>query len=199
MVIVGRDAPDFTAPAVMPDGSIDENFNFNKYAKGNIAIMFFFPAAFTFVCPSEIIALDNRIDKFNAKGVKVIGCSVDTHFVNKKWREVKYEDGGIGAIKFPLVSDLGGNISRMFGILSDANLAYRATFLIDQTGKVVHQTVNDFPLGRDIDELLRMVNALKFFQENGDVCPAGWNDGKSGMKGSAEGVAEYLRDHAKDL
>ncbi len=198
-VLVGKTAPDFTATAVMGDNSINDKFNLHSYLKGKIGVLFFYPLDFTFVCPSEIIAFDNRLKEFKDRGAEVIGVSVDSHFSHIAWKNTPVNQGGIGQIQYPLIADLTKNISRDYDVLVNNSVAFRGTFLIDQNGVVRHQVVNDLPLGRSIDEALRMVDALKFHQEHGEVCPAGWNKGKSGMKASAEGVAKYLADNAKDL
>lgn len=154
---------------------------------------------FTFVCPSEIIAFDNRLKEFESRNVKVIGVSIDSHFTHLAWKNTAINEGGIGQIKYPLVADLTKNIARDYDVLVDESVALRGTFLIDQEGIVRHQLVNDLPLGRDIDEAIRIIDALKFHQENGEVCPAGWNKGKEGMKPDSKGVAKYLGDHSQEL
>lgn len=198
-VLVGKTAPDFTAAAVMPNNEIDENFNLHTYLKGKIGVLFFYPLDFTFVCPSEIIAFNNRLQEFKDRGAEVIGVSVDSHFSHLAWKNTAIDKGGIGQVQYPLVADLTKNIARDYDVLVNEAVALRGTFLINQDGVVCHQVVNDLPLGRNIDEAIRMVDSLKFFQEHGEVCPAGWNKGKSGMKANAEGVASYLSDNAKDL
>ncbi len=198
-VLVGKQAPGFTLSAVMPDNSIKEDFNFSDYIKGKIAVLFFWPADFTFVCPSEIIAFNNKLEEFNKRGVVIAGCSVDSQYVHYAWKNTPVEKGGIGEIKFPMLADITGEVAKQYDILSDAKLAYRATFLIDQNGKVVHQIVNDLPLGRNIDEVIRMIDALLFTQQYGEVCPANWKKGEEGMKATVEGVSEYLSKHATDL
>lgn len=198
-VLVGKKAPDFTATTVMGDNSIDENFNLHKYLDGKIGVLFFYPLDFTFVCPSEIIAFDNRLEEFKERGVEVIGVSIDSHFSHIAWKNTEVNNGGIGQIKYPLVADITKNIARDYDVLVNDSVAFRGTFLIDQEGVVRHQVVNDLPLGRSIEEALRMVDALKFHQEHGEVCPAGWNKGKKGMKADSSGVAEYLSENAKEL
>jgi peroxiredoxin (alkyl hydroperoxide reductase subunit C) len=198
-VLVGKKAPDFTAAAVMPNNEINDNFNLHSYLKGKIGVLFFYPLDFTFVCPSEIIAFDNRLQEFKDRGVEVIGVSVDSKFTHLAWKNTDVSKGGIGQIQYPLVADLTKSIARDYDVLMGEAVALRGTFLIDQEGVVRHQVINDLPLGRNIDEALRMVDSLKFFQENGEVCPAGWNKGKQGMKADAKGVAEYLANNAKNL
>lgn len=198
-VLVGKQAPDFTATTVMADNEINDNFNLSAYLKGKIGVIFFYPLDFTFVCPSEIIAFDNRLKEFKDRGVEVIGVSVDSHFSHIAWKNTAINDGGIGQIQYPLVADLTKQIARDYDVLTNDSVALRGTFLIDQDGVVRHQVVNDLPLGRSIDEALRMVDSLKFHQEHGEVCPAGWNKGKDGMKADAKGVADYLAKNATAL
>jgi peroxiredoxin (alkyl hydroperoxide reductase subunit C) len=200
MVLVGRQAPDFTAAAVLGNGEIVDNFNFTDHTKGKKAVVFFYPLDFTFVCPSELIAFDKRLSKFEEKDTVVIGISIDSQFSHHAWRKLSIEDGGIGAVKYPLVADVKHDICQAYGIEHpEAGVAFRASFLIDETGLVRHQIVNDLPLGRNIDEMLRLVDALSFHQENGDVCPAQWEQGKAGMNASPTGVAAYLSQHNGDL
>lgn len=198
-VLTCKQAPDFTAPAVMPNNEINENFNLKKYLNGSYGVVFFYPLDFTFVCPSEIIAHNNRIKDFEAKGVKVIGISVDSHFTHLAWKNTPRNQGGLGKLDFPLVADLKKEIAKEYGILLEAGVALRGTFLIDREGVVRHQVVNDLPLGRNVDEVLRLVDALQFHEEHGEVCPAGWNKGDKGMKASPEGVAEYLANNSDKL
>ena len=198
-VLVGKEAPDFTAVAVMPDNTFDENFNLRDYTKGKIAVLFFWPADFTFVCPSEIIAFNNRMEEFKKRNVAVVGCSVDSQFVHLTWKNTPVENGGVGNVRFPMVSDLGGDICRKYDILSPAKLAYRATFLIDQEGKVIHQIVNELSIGRNIDDLIRTIDALMFTQEHGDVCPANWKKGQEAIKPTKEGIADFLKNNAEKL
>ena len=198
-VLVGKKAPDFTAAAVMPNNEIKDNFNLHSYLKGKIGVLFFYPLDFTFVCPSEIIAFSNRLEEFKSRGAEVIGVSVDSKYTHLAWKNTEINKGGIGQIQYPLVADLTKQIARDYDVLMGEAVALRGTFLIDQEGVVRHQLVNDLPLGRNIDEAIRMVDALKFFQENGEVCPAGWNKGKKGMKADAKGVADYLADNAEEL
>jgi peroxiredoxin (alkyl hydroperoxide reductase subunit C) len=198
-VLVGKVAPDFTASAVMPNNEIDDNFNLHSYIKGRIGVLFFYPLDFTFVCPSEIIAFANRVKDFKERGAEVIGISVDSKYTHLAWKNTEVKKGGIGDIQYPLVADLTKQIARDYDVLTGEAVALRGTFLIDQQGVVRHQLVNDLPLGRNVEEAIRMVDALKFFQENGEVCPANWNKGKKGMKANSKGVAEYLEHHANSL
>lgn len=198
-VLVGKPAPDFTAATVMADNSIDNGFNLKKYLKGKIGVLFFYPLDFTFVCPSEIIAFNNRLKEFQSRGAEVIAVSVDSHFTHLAWKQTPVEKGGIGNVQFPMVADLTKQIARDYDVLKDEAVALRGTFLIDQDFVVRHQLVNDLPLGRNVDEAIRMVDALIFHQQNGEVCPAGWNKGAEGMKADASGVASYLKKHAEAL
>ena len=198
-VLVGKNAPDFNAKAVMPDNSIEENFNFKKYISGHIGVLFFYPLDFTFVCPSEIIAFNNRLDEFKSRKAKVIAASVDSHFSHLAWKNTPIEKGGIGNVQFPIVSDLTKSISRQYDVLINEAVSLRGTFMIDKNGVVRHQVINDLPLGRNVDEAIRMVDSLIFHEEHGEVCPAGWNKGSKGMKATAEGVAKYLADNSKKL
>lgn len=198
-VLVGKEAPDFTASAVMADNSINDAFNLKKHIKGKIGILFFWPLNFTFVCPSEIIAFNNRIEEFKKRGAELIGVSVDSHFTHLAWKQTPVEKGGIGDIKFPMVADLTKSISRAYDVLTNDSVAFRGTFMIDSKGVVRHQVVNDLPLGRNVDETLRMIDALQFHEEHGEVCPAGWQKGDKGMKATSEGVATYLKEKASAL
>ncbi|GJH42873.1 peroxiredoxin C [Pasteurella canis] len=200
MVLVTRQVPDFTAAAVLGNGEIVNNFNFKQHIAGKAAVVFFYPLDFTFVCPSELIAFDHRYEEFQKRGVEVIGVSIDSEFSHNAWRKTPVENGGIGEVKYALVADIKHEIARAFGIEHpEEGVALRASFLIDKEGVVRHQVVNDLPLGRNIDEMLRMVDALQFHEEHGEVCPAQWEKGKEGMTGSPEGVAKYLKQHADQL
>ncbi|QMV13495.1 peroxiredoxin C [Vibrio spartinae] len=200
MVLVGRKAPDFTAAAVLGNGEIVDAFNFAEFTKGKKAVVFFYPLDFTFVCPSELIAFDKRFEDFKAKGVEVIGVSIDSQFSHNAWRNTPVDKGGIGEVKYPLVADVKHEIVKAYDVEHpDAGVAFRGSFLIDEEGLVRHQVVNDLPLGRNIDEMLRMVDALNFHQKHGEVCPAQWEEGKAGMKESPDGVAAYLSEHTTDL
>ena len=198
-VLVAKPAPEFEASAVMPNGGIVDNFKLADY-KGKYVALFFWPLDFTFVCPSEIIAHDHRIEKFKEKGVEVIGVSIDSKHTHYAWRNTDVNQGGIGAVKFPIVADVNHAITQAYGVEHpEDHVAMRATFLIDKEGIVQHQIVNNLPLGRNVDELLRLVDALQFHEEHGEVCPAGWQKGDPGMKENAEGVADYLSTHADKL
>lgn len=199
-VLVGRKAPDFIAPAVLGDGTLIEEFKLLSTIDGKYAVLFFYPLDFTFVCPSELIAFDHRIDEFKARDVVVVGISVDSHYTHNAWRNTAVDQGGIGAVRYPLVADLTHGICKAYGVETpDGKVALRGSFLIDRQGVVRHQVVNDLALGRDIDEMLRMVDALQFTEAHGEVCPAGWRKGRAGMKDTPEGVAGYLAEHAVEL
>ncbi|MDA5192863.1 peroxiredoxin [Govanella unica] len=198
MSLINKAAPDFTAQAVLPDDQITE-LTLSQYLKGSYGLIFFYPLDFTFVCPSEILAFSNRMDKFAALNTKVVGVSVDSQFSHYAWRNTPVEKGGIGQIKFPLIADITKQIARDYGVLMDEAVALRGSFLIDREGKIRHYVINDLPLGRNVDESIRMVEALQFHEENGEVCPAGWNKGEKGMKADAEGVAAYLAEKASAL
>ncbi len=198
-MLVTKKAPDFTATAVLADGSIVENFNLMENLGEKGAVLFFYPLDFTFVCPSEIIAFSHRVEEFTNRGVNVIGVSVDSQFSHFAWRETPVEKGGIGRVKYPLVADLNKQISRDYDVLFGESVALRGSFLIDADGTVRHAVINDLPLGRNIDEMIRMVDAMLFTNKHGEVCPAGWTKGDEGMKASTEGVAEYLAKHENDL
>jgi len=173
-VLVGKPAPDFTAPAVMGSGDINESFNFSAATKGKKAVVFFYPLDFTFVCPSELLAFDNRMSDFEKRGVEVIGVSIDSHWTHNAWRNTDTDKGGIGPVKYTLVADMKHEICQAYDVESAGGVAFRGSFLIDEV-------VNDLPLGRNVDEMLRMVDALAFHQEDGEVCPAGWKEGDKGM------------------
>lgn len=197
--LIGQKAPDFTAQTVMENDEI-KSLNLHEYLKGSYGLVFFYPLDFTFVCPSEIIAFSNRMDKFKALNTKVLGVSVDSQFSHFAWRNTSPEKGGIGKINFPLVADITKSIAKDYGVLiKKGGVALRGSFLIDKAGNIRHYVINDLPLGRNVDESIRMVEALQFHEEHGEVCPAGWNKGDEGMKASADGVASYLEGHASKL
>ncbi len=193
--LVTRKAPDFKATAVMPDGSFNDNFTLSSLA-GKYVVMFFYPLDFTFVCPSEIIAFDKKIAEFKQKNCEVVGVSIDSHFTHLAWRNTPRNQGGIGKIGYPLVADLTKNISKDYGILLNDAISLRGLFLIDKEGVIRHCVINDLPLGRNVDEAIRMVDALQFFEKHGEVCPANWKPGEEAMKPTAEGVAKYLAKNA---
>ncbi len=214
-MLVTKPAPDFKATAVMPDNTFQE-VSLSDY-KGKKVVLFFYPLDFTFVCPTEIIAFDRRLDEFKKRGVEVLGCSIDSHFSHWAWKNTDVNKGGIGNVQYPIIADLDKSIARDYDVLIGAEPAYveteeeelettvggsialRGSFLIDEEGVVRHAVINDLPLGRNIDEMIRMVDALDFHSKHGEVCPAGWTEGKDGMKDTAEGVASYLSDHSSEL
>ncbi|MBU2704727.1 peroxiredoxin C [Zooshikella marina] len=198
-VLVSKRAPDFTAPAVLGNGEIVEQYNFSEATKGKYALVFFYPLDFTFVCPSELIALDHRMDAFKERNVEVIGVSIDSHFSHNAWRNTPVSEGGIGPVKYTLVADMTHEIAKAFDVESAGGVAFRGAFLIDKEGVVRSQLVNDLPLGRNVDELVRLVDALQFHEEHGEVCPAGWKKGEKGMQASPQGVAKYLAENAEQL
>jgi peroxiredoxin (alkyl hydroperoxide reductase subunit C) len=197
-VLVGKPAPDFTATAVLGNNEIT-TITFSKVTKGKYAVVFFYPLDFTFVCPSELIAFDHRLEDFKKLNVEVLGVSIDSQFSHLAWKNTPIEKGGIGKVGYTLVADVKHEIAKAYDVESEGGVAFRGSFLIDRNGVVQHQVVNNLPLGRNIDEMLRMVDALQFTEEHGEVCPAGWSKGKAGMNASTEGVAKYLASHAKEL
>ena len=198
-VLVSKQAPDFTATAVMGNNEMRE-FTLSKETKGKYAVIFFWPLDFTFVCPSELIAFDHRLADFKARGVEVIGVSIDSQFTHLAWKNTPVNNGGIGQVQYPLIADVKHEICRAYDVeFGAAGVAFRGSFLIDKNGVVRHQVVNDLPLGRNIDEMLRMVDALQFHEEHGEVCPAQWEKGKKGMQASPDGVAKYLSENADSL
>jgi peroxiredoxin (alkyl hydroperoxide reductase subunit C) len=198
-MIVTNKAPNFTATAVLGNNEIVDDFNLYENFGEKGTVVFFYPLDFTFVCPSEIIAFDHRLDEFTSRGINVIGVSVDSQFSHFAWKNTPVEEGGIGQVRFPLVADLNKQIARDFDVLLNESVALRGSFLIDTDGTVRHAVINDLPLGRNIDEMLRMVDAMLFTNEYGEVCPAGWHKGEEGMKPSTDGVAKYLEKHAEEL
>ncbi len=205
-VLVGKKAPSFSAAAVVNGGEIINDFNLDQFIGKNHVLLFFYPKDFTFVCPSELHAFQAKLGEFEARGVKVVACSTDTEESHWGWLQVPKEKGGIQGVKYPIVADTSKMISEAYGVLAgdydydmEGNMiatgpmiAYRGLFLIDKEGTVMHELVNMFPLGRNVDEALRMVDALQFFEENGEVCPANWQKGDEGMTASFDGVADYL-------
>jgi peroxiredoxin (alkyl hydroperoxide reductase subunit C) len=198
-VLVGKKAPDFTVSAVLADGSINDNYNLYEAIKGKYGLVFFYPLDFTFVCPSELIALDHRMSKFRDLGVEVIGVSIDSQYSHLAWRNTPVNNGGIGPVKYTLAADIKHEIAKAYDVESEGGVAFRGAFIIDTNQQVRAQIVNDLPLGRNIDELVRLVEALQFHEEHGDVCPAGWNKGDKGMQASTEGVAHYLSENSDNL
>ena len=197
-VLVAQKAPDFTAPAVMPSGIIESNFTLSSL-RGSYVVLFFWPLDFTFVCPTEIIAHDHRIEQFKERNVEVVGISIDSQFTHFAWRNTAIQEGGIGPVQFPMVADITHQITRAYGIEHPDGVAMRASFLIDRNGVVQHQVVNNRPLGRNVDEMIRMVDALQYYEENGEVCPAGWQKGDDAISATNEGVSDYLSKHGEKL
>jgi peroxiredoxin (alkyl hydroperoxide reductase subunit C) len=199
-ILVGKQAPDFTAAAVLADGTINAKFTLSEVIKNKYGIVFFYPLDFTFVCPSELIALDKRIEEFNQRNTVVMGVSIDSQFTHSAWRKTDVNDGGIGPVRYPLVADVNHQICQAYGVEHPtAHIALRGAFLIDAHGVVRSQIVNDLPLGRNIDELIRLVDALQFHEKHGEVCQAGWNKGDAGIKPTAEGIADFLATNAEAL
>ncbi|MFA8301028.1 MAG: peroxiredoxin [Hyphomicrobiales bacterium] len=208
-VLVGKKAPLFEADAVVDGGDFAEKFSLEQYIGKKHVLFFFYPLDFTFVCPTEIIAFQDKIEEFDKRNVAVVGCSIDSKFSHWKWLNTERKDGGIKGVKFPLVSDLSKTIAENYDVLAGdyvyneegemefqgEAVAYRGLFLIDKQGIVRHQVINDLPLGRSVDEAIRMVDALQFFEENGEVCPANWHAGEEAMSPTSEGVANYLAKH----
>ena len=196
-VLVGKAAPDFTATAVSGNNEI-KDLKLSSF-RGKHVVLFFYPLDFTFVCPSELIAFDHRLDEFKKRGVEVIGCSIDSQFTHLAWKNTSINNGGIGQVGYPLVADINHAICQAYDVEAAGGVAFRGSFLIDKAGIVQHQVVNNLPLGRNIDEMLRMIDALQFTEEHGEVCPAGWQKGKKGMTASPDGVAKYLAENAAVL
>ncbi len=198
-MLVTKKAPDFTATTVLGNNEIVDNFNLYENFGEKGTVLFFYPLDFTFVCPSEIIAFDHRLEEFTSRGINVIGVSVDSQFSHFAWKSTPVNQGGIGQVRYPLVADLTKDISKAYDVLLDGGVALRGSFLIDKDGTVRHAVINDLPLGRNIDEMIRMVDTMLFTNEHGEVCPAGWAKGDEGMKADTAGVADYLDKHADEL
>jgi len=199
-ILVGREAPDFTAAAVLGNGEIVGDLNFTKARAGKYAWIFFYPLDFTFVCPSELIALDHRLEALNKLGVEVFAVSIDSQFTHNAWRNTAINNGGIGEVGYTMVADVTHSICQSYGVeVEGAGVAYRGSFLVDKAGQVRHQVVNDLPLGRNLDEMLRLTEALQFHEEHGEVCPANWKSGDAGMTATPDGVASYLSENAEKL
>jgi peroxiredoxin (alkyl hydroperoxide reductase subunit C) len=193
--LVTKEAPDFKAQAVMPDNTFSE-LSLSQF-KGKYVCLFFYPLDFTFVCPSEIIAFDKELAKFKERNCEVIGVSVDSHFTHLAWKNTPREKGGIGNVQYPLVADITKDIARSYGVLFNGSVALRGLFLLDKDGMVRHALINDLPLGRSVDEALRVLDALQYTEKHGEVCPANWRQGEDAMKPTGDGVAEYLAKHGK--
>jgi len=200
MTLIGQKAPDFTAAAVLANGEITNEFNLHKAIANKPAIIFFYPLDFTFVCPSELIALDNRIAEFEKRNTVIIGISIDSQFTHNAWRNTPIANGGIGQVHYPLVADVTHQICQAYGVQHPtAHVALRGAFIIDKKGIVRSQIINDLPLGRNVDELIRLIDALEFHEQHGEVCPAGWTKGKTGIKPTTEGIAQYLAAESEQL
>lgn len=199
-ILVGRKAPDFTSAAVLANGEIISQFNLSEAIKNKYGIIFFYPLDFTFVCPSELIALNNRIEEFNNRNTVVMGVSIDSQFTHLAWRKTAINQGGIGPLHYPLIADVNHQICQAYGVEHpSAHIALRGAFLIDKQGMVRSQIVNDLPLGRNIDELIRLIDALQFHEKHGEVCPAGWTKGAAGIKPTTEGIATFLAQKSEAL
>lgn len=196
MVLVTKTAPNFTAPAILSNGAIINTFDLKQYSNGQSVVLFFWPMDFTFVCPSEIIEFNKFYEEFNKRNVKIVGVSIDSVFVHQAWQNTLPKNGGIGKIKFPMVSDIKHEIQKSYGIEHpELNIALRASFLIDQNWIIRHQVVNDLPFGRNINEIIRMIDAIEFHNQHGEVCPANWEPGKDGITTSLQGISSYLEKH----
>lgn len=197
MVLVTQNAPNFIAPAILKNNKIIEKFDLKKYANGQSIILFFWPMDFTFVCPSEIIEFNKLAIDLEKRNVRIVGVSIDSVFVHQAWQNTLPQNGGIGKIHFPMVSDIKRDIQRSYGVEHpDLGVALRATFFIDSNWIIRHQIVNDLPFGRNIKEMIRIVDSVEFHNQYGEVCPANWKKGKKGMKASLEGVSEYLSNNS---
>lgn len=197
--LICQDAPDFTASAVLADGKIESSYRLRDAIKGRYALIFFYPLDFTFVCPTELVALDNRSEEFKKRNVEVITVSIDSAYTHLAWRNTPLEKGGIGPVKYTMVADIKHEIARAYGVENEGGVALRGAFVIDRQGKIRSQTVNDLPIGRNVDELIRIVDALQFNEAHGEVCPANWEKGSKGMRASQEGVSSYLAENAEEL
>lgn len=197
--LVSYAAPDFTAPAVMIDNSVKEDFNLKSYLKNSYGLIFFYPADFTFVCPTELIAHNNRIKEFEKRNVKIVGISVDSIYAHIAWKNMPLEKGGIGNLQFPLISDINKNISQNYRVLNQEGLALRASFILDSKGIIRHQLVNDLPVGRNADETLRIIDALQFTEKEKKVCPANWRKGDDGIEKTIDDIADFLSKNAEKL
>ncbi|MGE0252666.1 MAG: peroxiredoxin [Dongiaceae bacterium] len=198
-LLVGKPAPNFTALALMPDNSVNTEFNLDQYITGKVGVVFFYALNFSYVCPTEIIALNNRMAEFQARGAQVVGVSVDSHLSHIWWKNLPVARGGIGQIQFPLVSDLTRRVAQGYDVLVNDSLCLRATFIIDKIGVVRYQAVHDLPIGRNIDEILRTIDALQHHEQTGYVCPANWSKGKEAVKPDVDGLAQFMNKNAGSL
>ncbi|MEM6406288.1 MAG: peroxiredoxin [Pseudomonadota bacterium] len=197
--LIGTPAPDFTTSAVLGDGTIVDDFSLSSALQGKYGVVFFYPLDFTFVCPSELIAVDHRVEAFRKLNTEVIGVSIDSHFTHNAWRNTPVNQGGIGPVQYTLAADIKHEIMQAYGVASPGGVAFRGVFVIDQNRVVRSQIINDLPLGRNFDEVIRLIEALQFHEEHGEVCPAGWQKGDSGMSASPDGVADYLAKNSDKL
>ncbi|QCI17014.1 redoxin domain-containing protein [Buchnera aphidicola (Aphis helianthi)] len=196
MILVTKKAPNFIAPAVLSNGEIINNFDLKKYSNGQSVMLFFWPMDFTFVCPSEIMEFNKSYEKFQKRNVKIVGVSIDSVFVHQAWQNTLPKNGGIGKIKFPMISDIKHEIQKSYGIEHpELNIALRASFIIDKNWIIRHQVINDLPFGRNINEIIRMIDAIEFHNQYGEVCPANWEPGKDGITTSLKGISSYLNKH----
>jgi len=200
MNMINKIAPKFTASAVLPDGSIDNNFTLHEVIRDRYALLFFYPLDFTFVCPTELIAFNRRMSEFDYRNTAVIGISIDSQYTHLAWRDTPVEQGGVGQLDYPLVADTSHRIVQAYGVqAASGDVALRATFIIDRNCMIRHQSINDLPLGRNADEYLRLIDALQFHEQHGEVCPAGWQQGQPAMQADRRGVAAYLQSNAGSL
>jgi len=198
-VLVGRKAPDFNAAAVLADGKIVDSWSFSEATVGKPTLVFFYPLDFTFVCPTELIALDKATEAFQERGIQVVAVSIDSHFTHNAWRNTPINEGGIGPVRYTMVADIAHRICQAYGVEHpEAGVAFRGAFIIDKSGIVRSQIVNDLPLGRNMGEILRVFDALKFTEEHGEVCPADWQEGEKGLTPTPEGIASYLSEEVSE-
>jgi peroxiredoxin (alkyl hydroperoxide reductase subunit C) len=198
-IFVGKEAIDFKAKAIMYDNTIEEDFQLRKYAKNSKLVLFFYPLDFTFVCPSEIIAFNNRLGDFTERNTKIVAVSVDSHFSHLAWKNTSYNKGGIGNIQLPMVSDISKEISKSYNVLNDESISMRGTFVIDENFILRHMLVNDLPIGRNVDETLRIIDAIMYHDQHGEVCPAGWKNGEEAIDPSHKGISHFLATNADKL
>ena len=197
--LVGLDAPEFVASALMEDNKFNNDFHLSEYLKDSYGLIFFYPLDFTYVCPTELVALNNRIEEFRERNTKIVAVSIDSHFTHLAWKRMPHKFGGIGNVQFPIVADLTKNISETYGVIINNALALRGSFIVDKEGIVRYQQVSDLAIGRNIDDLIRTIDALQHHEISGEVCPAGWTIGKDAVVPNEAGVAEYLQNNAANL